>query len=166
MTAAPAFAGALSCACMALLSAWLARLILGPSAIAPAAVALVGAGIVLVLPRVGFAAVACALAAAAALRGHSGEAVIVVAGALIPMAVLPCRGVGWPLAAGAPALGAAGLAGAWPALAAGSRTACQRAALGAAGWTWLLLATPLSATRLYLKIPGGSPPRSVWSSSP
>src|SRR5437764_13138152 len=159
-------ARALSCACMALLSAWLARLILGPSAIAPAAVALVGAGIVLVLPRVGFAAVACALAAAAALRGHSGEAVIVVAGALIPMAVLPCRGVGWPLAAGAPALGAAGLAGAWPALAAGSRTACQRAALGAAGWTWLLLATPLSATRLYLKIPGGSPPRSVWSSSP
>jgi hypothetical protein len=157
---------ALACACMALLSAWLTRVIMGPSAIAPAAVALGGAGIVLVLPRVGFAAVGCALAAAAALKGHSGDAVIVVAGALIPMAVMPRRGVAWPLAAGAPALGVAGLAGAWPALAAGARTASQRAALGAAGWTWLLLATPLSGTPLYLEIPGGSPPRSVWSSSP
>jgi eukaryotic-like serine/threonine-protein kinase len=156
---------ALACACMALLSAWLARRILGPPAIAPAAVALLGAGIVLLLPRVGFVAVACVLAGAAALRGHSGEAVIVVVGALITMAALPRRGVAWPLAAGAPALGAAGLAGAWPAFAAGGRTAWQRGALGAAGWIWLLLATPLSGAPLYLKPPTGLPPRGVWSAS-
>jgi hypothetical protein len=156
---------AIACACTALLAAWLARRILGPPSIAPAAVALLSAGIVLVLPRLGFAAVASALAGVAALRGHSGEAVIVAVGALVPMLGLARSGVLWPVGAGAPALGAIGLAGAWPAFAAGARSAWQRAALGLAGWVWLLLATPLTGSALYLSAPAGLPPHDVWSSS-
>ncbi len=156
---------AIACACMALLAAWLARRILGPPSIAPAAVALLAAGIVLVLPRLGFIAVASALATVAALRGHSGEAVIVLAGAVIPLSVLLRTGVVWPLAAGAPALGAVGLAGAWPAFAAAARSPWQRAALGLTGWIWVLLATPLSGSDLYLPAPPGLPPHSIWTSS-
>src|SRR5205085_12012551 len=91
---------AVACACMALLAAWLARRILGPPSIAPAVVALLAAGMVLVLPRLGFVAVVSALATAAAVRGHSGEAVIVLVGAVVPMSVLLRNGVAWPLAAG------------------------------------------------------------------
>ena len=156
---------AIACACMALLAAWLARRILGPPSVAPAVVALLAAGFVLVLPRLGFVAVISALATAAALRGHAGEAVIILVGAVVPMSVLLCKGVAWPLAAGAPALGAVGLAGAWPAFAACARSAWQRAALGLAGWVWLLLATPLSGAALYLPAPAGLPQHSVWSSS-
>lgn len=156
---------AIGCACMALLAAWLARRVLGPPSIAPAAVALVSAGVVLVLPRLGFAAVASALAGAAAVRGHSGEALLVLVGAAVPISTLIRTGVLWPVAAGAPALGAVGLAGAWPALAAGARSAWQRAALGLGGWLWLLLATPLSGSALYLPAPNGLPPHNVWSSS-
>ncbi len=115
---------AIACACMALLAAWLARRMLGPSSVAPAAVAVLAAGIVLVVPRLGFLAVAAGLATTGALRGHSGEAVLVLAGTLVPVAVLVRSGVAWPLAAGAPALGAVGLAGAWPAFAAGGRGCC------------------------------------------
>jgi eukaryotic-like serine/threonine-protein kinase len=156
---------AIACACMALLAAWLARRILGPPSIAPAAVALLAAGVVLVLPRLGFAAVASGLAGVAAVRGHSGEAVLVLVGAVVPIPILIRKGVLWPVAAGAPALGAIGLAGAWPAFAAGARSAWQRAALGLAGWVWLLLATPLSGSGLYLPTPTGLPPHNVWSSS-
>jgi serine/threonine protein kinase len=156
---------AVACACMALLAAWLARRTLGPPSIAPAAVAAVAAGVVLVLPRLGFAALASALAGVAAARGHSGEAVLVLVGAVVPISVLIRSGVLWPVAAGAPALGAVGLAGAWPAVAAGARSAWQRAALGLAGWVWLLLASPLSGSPLYLSAPSGLPPHTIWSSS-
>jgi hypothetical protein len=156
---------AIACACMALLAAWLARRILGPPSLAPAAVALLGAGIILVLPRLGFLAVASVLATAAALRGHSGEAVMVLVGAAVPMSVLFRSGVAWPLGAGAPALGAIGLAGAWPAFAAGAGSAWQRGALGLTGWVWLLLATPLSGSALYLPPPPGLPAHNMWSSS-
>lgn len=156
---------AIACACAALLAAWLARRILGAPSIAPAVVALLAAGLVLVLPRLGFAAVVSGLATAAASRGHSGDAVIVLAGAVVPMLLLLRSGVTWPLAAGAPALAAVGVAGAWPAFAACARSAWQRAALGLVGWVWLLLATPLSGSALYVAPPPGLPPHSVWSSS-
>jgi hypothetical protein len=150
---------------MALLAAWLTRRIIGPPSIAPAAAALVAAAVVLVLPRLGFVAVTSALAAAAVLRGHSGEALIVVVGALVPIISLPRAGVAWPLAVGAPALGGLGLAGAWPAFAGKAGSAWRRAALGLTGWIWLLLATPLSGSALYLPAVARLPPHSVWSPS-
>ena len=54
------------------------------------------------------------------------------------------RGLTWSLPAVAPALGLAGLAGAYPALAGRVAGPFARAALGAAGLWWLLLAEPLS----------------------
>jgi hypothetical protein len=156
---------ALACACMALLAAWLTREVIGSPSIAPAAVALIAAAFVLVLPRLGFIAVTSALAAAALLRGHSGEALIVVVGALIPIITQPRGGIAWPLPVGAPALGVLGLAGAWPAFAAKAASAWRRAALGLTGWIWLLLATPLSGSALYLHTPTGLPSHRVWSSS-
>jgi hypothetical protein len=58
------------------------------------------------------------------------------------------------------------LAGAWPALAARAPSAWQRAALGAAGWTWLQLATVLTGTTLYAGLPDATPPVGAWATSP
>jgi hypothetical protein len=118
-----------------------------------------------VLPRVGFGLIALALILAAGLGGHAGLALMLGLGALIPIALLPRSGSMWPLASGAPALAAIGLAGAWPALAARAGSCWRRAALGAAGWLWLALATALRGSPLYLSTPAGLPNRSVWGSS-
>jgi hypothetical protein len=72
----------------------------------------------------------------------------------------------WPLAAGAPLLGAIGLGGAWPAIAARAGSLRARAVLGLVGWLWLAVATRLTGASLYLVGPGGGPPLSAWSSSP
>jgi eukaryotic-like serine/threonine-protein kinase len=80
----------------------------------------------------------------------------------LPVALLPRRATLWPVGTGAPALGLlplAGLAGAWPALAGRAGTPWRRAALGAIGWGWLLLAAPLAHRTLYLA--NGAPP-SGW----
>jgi hypothetical protein len=70
---------------------------------------------------------------------------------LAPILALPTIPATWPLPALAPALGAVGLAGAWPALAANARTAHRRAALAATGWIWIQLMTPLAGKSLYTK---------------
>jgi hypothetical protein len=59
------------------------------------------------------------------------------------------------LPAAAPALGLATLAGAYPALAGRARGAYARAALGAAGLWWLLLAEPLLNTNVAFDTPPG-----------
>ena len=56
-------------------------------------------------------------------------------------------------------LGLAGLAGAYPALAGRAARWWQRAALGAAGLWWVLLAEPLLGERLYLAPPTPGAPR-------
>jgi eukaryotic-like serine/threonine-protein kinase len=65
----------------------------------------------------------------------------------------------------APALGLIGLAAAFPALAGQSARWRMRAALGALGYWWLVLAEPLAERRLWLGAHAGTPPRSVWESS-
>jgi serine/threonine protein kinase len=70
----------------------------------------------------------------------------------------------------APALGLAGLAGAYPALAGQAKRWRKRAALGALGFWWLTLAEPLVDThsptsRLWLGEPRGTPARAVWEGS-
>ena len=122
------------------------------------------AGDVLVAPLTG-AAVACVLVALfpragwliaaagciAALAGPWPEAAALVAcAAIVPPLLLRRRGLVWSLPAVAPALGLATLAGAYPAVAGRARGAYTRAALGAAGLWWLLLAEPLLDTNLAL----------------
>jgi eukaryotic-like serine/threonine-protein kinase len=88
-----------------------------------------------------------------------------VIGALVPVVAMPTTGIAWPLAAAAPALGALGLAGAWPAVAARAITAWRRAALGMTGWAWLTLAGPVAGTGLYLRAAPGTPAPAVWTGS-
>jgi hypothetical protein len=92
----------------------------------------------------------CALAAWA-----GGATALVIAMAALPTVVLLRRaGTLWSVPAGAPLLGMAGLAGAWPALAAQAARPWERAALGALGGWWLALAEVLTGDRLAL----GAPP--------
>jgi hypothetical protein len=98
--------------------------------------------LVALFPRVGWliAAAGCV----AALAGPWPEtAALVAAAAAVPPLLLRRDGLTWSLPAAAPALGLAGLAGAYPAVAGRVPSAWARAALGAAGLWWLLLAEPL-----------------------
>jgi hypothetical protein len=98
--------------------------------------------LVALFPRVGWliAAAGCV----AALAGPAPEiAALVAAAAVVPPLLLRRHGLTWSLPAAAPALGLAGLAGAYPAVAGRVRGVWARAALGAAGLWWLLLAEPL-----------------------
>jgi hypothetical protein len=65
----------------------------------------------------------------------------------------------------APALGLAGLAGAFPALAGQRSSWFARAGVAALGFWWLALAESLLRRRLWLGPPVGLPPRAAWESS-
>ena len=94
-----------------------------------------------------------------------GAALLLFAAAA-PLVLLPRRsGLGWLTAALAPALGALGLAAAFPALAGQRARLAERAALGALGYWWLILAEPLLGRRLWLGLPAGTPARAVWEGS-
>jgi hypothetical protein len=75
-----------------------------------------------------------------------------VAAALVPVPLLLRRATpaAWSLPAAAPLLGLATAAGAFPATAARLAHPLERAALGALGAWWLLLAEPLLHRRLFL----------------
>jgi hypothetical protein len=79
------------------------------------------------------------MAGALALHSQPGAAVLVLAGALVPVLLTPRDGPTWPLAAGAPALAALGLATAWPALVGFAGTARRRVVVAAVGWLWVAL---------------------------
>jgi hypothetical protein len=94
---------------------------------------------VALLPRIGW--LAGAIAAIALLAPDHAHAAGLVAAAVAPVPILlRRRGGAWSVPALAPALGAIGLAVAFPALAGRARTWLARAALGALGAWWLLLA--------------------------
>jgi serine/threonine protein kinase len=122
----------------------------------------------LTLPRVVW--LVCALAAIVwqIWVGRPGSALLLLAAA-VPLAFLPRRsGPGWLMAALAPVLGLAGLAGAFPALAGQRARFRERAALAALGYWWLTLAEPLLDRRLWLGSPagvGGIPNHAVWEGS-
>jgi hypothetical protein len=121
---------------------------------------------VAVLPRMGWLAFAVLTTGWLAGRGAPGAALVVALAAIVPVVLLVRHPARWPLAAVAPALGLAGLAGAWPAIAGRAPSAWQRAGLAATGWIWLVLATPLAGVAPYVQ--GGSAvvSRSLWLSSP
>jgi hypothetical protein len=122
--------------------------------VSPAIGAAAAALAVLVLPRAGWIAMVIALAA-----WSGGATALVLAAGAMPTVVLLRRSGGlWSLPAGASLLGVAGLAGAWPALAAQAPRPWHRAALGALGCWWLALAELVSGDRLAL----GAPPDATF----
>jgi hypothetical protein len=166
----PGLARGLAAGAAAAMTAWLVSTALagagGP--VSPALGAVLAGGAVLVLPRLGWVAVIALLCGTAIAQGHTGAALVLLIGLLLPVFLLPARPTLWPLAAGAPALGLlgwGGVAGAWPALAGRARTPWRRAVLGALGWTWLLLAAPIAGTALYQPLPAPALPASQWTSS-
>ena len=105
-----------------------------PAAIAAGAVFVA----VAVLPRLAW--LAAAVAAVALIAADHGHLAGLLAAALVPVPVLLRRhGASWSVPAVAPALGALGVACAFPALAGRAGTWVARAALGALGAWWLVL---------------------------
>ncbi len=147
------------------LAAWLIGQEVVRSSLAAATVGLVVGIAVSALPRIGWIIAALAGSGVLALAGDTGAAMILAPALLIPVALLPLRPRRWPLAAVAPALGALGLAGAWPALAARAPSLWQRAVLGATGWVWLLLAAPFVGRPLYAGLPHSIPAPAIWTPS-
>ncbi|MFL5864337.1 MAG: protein kinase domain-containing protein [Solirubrobacteraceae bacterium] len=141
---------------------------LAPSPVPPAVAGLLAAVGVVLLPRLGWAALTIALAALATAQQRPGAAAAIVAGMLLPLVLNPARPTTWGLSAGAPALGLIGLAGVWPAVAARAAGPWTRAALGAVGWVWVLLGTAIAGKALYLPhVPGIplTPPPQNWTNS-
>lgn len=117
------------------------------------------------LPRLLWLGCVLAIALWQAAQGRLGVALLVVA-AGAPLLLLPRRaGPGWLVAALAPILGMAGLAGAFPALAGQRASWRARAALALLGFWWLALAEPLLARHLWLGPPAGLPPKAIWEAS-
>jgi hypothetical protein len=115
------------------------------------AIAAVGVAVVVaILPRLGWL-----LAAVAALVTLPDSAALIAAAVAVPPLLLWRRPLVWSVPAAAPLLGLAGVAGAYPAVAGQLRGPWTRAALGAAGLWWLLLAEPLLARDLALGTPPG-----------
>jgi serine/threonine protein kinase len=120
---------------------------------------------IVALPRLLWFACLLALAAWQAFAGRPGASLLMLA-AGAPLLALPRRsGPGWLAAALAPALGLAGLAGAFPALAGQRASWRARAALAALGFWWLALAESLLRRTLWLGPPRGLPSRVAWENS-
>jgi eukaryotic-like serine/threonine-protein kinase len=143
---AAVLAAALAAAALGLLGA-------APPPLAPAAGAAIAAGLVALLPRLGWGAVAVALVVW--LAGEDPGAAWIVAAAAVPVPLLLRRAAApaWSAPALAPLLGLASVALAFPVLAGRLSSAVHRAALGALGAWWLLLAEPLLHERLAVGAP-------------
>jgi hypothetical protein len=152
--AAGVAAGALTTAALA----WL-----GPAApFPPPAAGGVAALTVAVFPRVGWLALAAALAVWLADGQRAGVAALVAAAA-VPTALLLRRGGAlWSAPAVAPVLGIAGLAGAWPAFAGQVARPWHRLALGALGAWWLVLAEAIANDRLATGPPREATAGAAW----
>jgi hypothetical protein len=138
---------------------------LGPQPpLEPAAAVAIAAGAVLLLPRIGWLLGAAALLAW--LAAPAPGVALLVALAVVPIpALLARRATVWSLPALAPALGAIGLASAWPALAGQPARWQVRAALGALGGWWLALAELLTSDRLLFGPAREVLPRTAWEAS-
>jgi eukaryotic-like serine/threonine-protein kinase len=130
---------------------------------APLALGALAALAVAVAPRAGWAAAVLALAGWLGANGLPGTAAVVLLATLPTAVALRDSGASWSVPALAPALGTIGLAGAFVAAAGQAVTAWRRAALGALGAWWLLLAECWTGNRLLLGAPAPSAPS--WEGS-
>ena len=157
---------ALGATAAAIGAAWAAVHLLGPLPVAPPALAILTWLLVLTLPRIGWLASGAILVAAAAARQHPGGALVLLIALLLPVLLIPWRATSWPLAIAAPLLGTIGLAGAWPAIAGrASGFGWRRAALGAIGYVWVIVASLVLGTDLFVRRPPGSAAPAVWTAS-
>lgn len=134
-----------------------------PSPLLAGALAAVAIGL---LPRIGWIATALVLLSwLAGPAGVAGLALLVACGlAAIPL-LLPFGGRSWSVPFAAPLLGAAMLAGAYPAVAGQARTVWRRAALGALGFWVLAVAEPMLRTTLWFGRADGTRPPHAWKES-
>ncbi|MEA2207918.1 MAG: eukaryotic-like serine/threonine-protein kinase, partial [Solirubrobacteraceae bacterium] len=122
------------------------------------------------MPRLLWLALAVVLAVWQTTAGRAGVALVLLC-ALLPIVALPIgrrdrAGTGgWLVCALAPALGAIGLAAAFPAISGQAARWRMRAALGALGYWWLVLAEPLVGRRLWLGPAPSTPARAAWEGS-
>jgi hypothetical protein len=119
---------------------------------------------ILVLPRVAWLAVAAAVIGWLATEEAGTALVIGVAAAATPL-LLPRGGPLWSLPVVAPALGAIGLAPAYPAVAGFAPGMWRRAGLGAVGFLWLAAAEIVTDRALLYGPANGTQPRSSWDGS-
>jgi eukaryotic-like serine/threonine-protein kinase len=158
-------ARAVAGAAAAAIAAWMSAAVIQPTPAPPELMALLAGLLVALAPRLGWLLLVAASATLLAIGGVAGYALLLLLAGLIPLVLLPARGTSWPLAGVALLMGVLGAAGGWPALAARAGSAWRRAGLAIVGWMWLLVAGELRGGGLYVRIPAGTPPRSVWSSS-
>jgi hypothetical protein len=133
---------------------------LGPSAQVPWPAALAAIALVALLPRLGWLVVLAGtivalVAGPAAIASDTGvaaagsAALLLLAAAPVPF-LLARSPRSWSVPVLAPLLGAVGAAAAYPALAGRGTRVLERAALGALGAWWLLLAEPLANRTMLL----------------
>jgi serine/threonine protein kinase len=139
---------------------------LGPApSVDPVLAGATAALVIALLPRVGWLVAAAFVVTWLAGAGQGGLALLVaLAVAAIPFG-LPRSPWLWSLPALAPALGAIGLAGAFPALAGQARTVARRALLGALGYWCLALAETATGTRLLFGPAPAASPGGTWRGS-
>jgi hypothetical protein len=124
----------------------------------PLAAAALSAAATALLPRLGWLATSIALTTWLAASGQDGPALLVATAAIPIPLLLPLRGTWWSAPAIAVAAGIAGLGGIWPAVAGQARGLLTRAALGATGWWWIVLAESVRHERLLSGPPAAARP--------
>jgi eukaryotic-like serine/threonine-protein kinase len=141
----------------------------GPPPAEPLLAGALAAGVVGLLPRLGwFATAAVLLGWLAGDAGGTAEpgTALVLAAALAPIPLLlPFCGRAWSVPFAAPLMGVAMLAGAYPALAGQARTLWRRAALGALGFWTLVLAEPVARETLFYGQVAGTARAGSWEDS-
>jgi hypothetical protein len=157
---------ALGAFCAALTTWWLCVHLLAPAPIAPTVAALIAAGVVLVVPRLGTTLGGLALIVLAADQGHPGGGLLVALVLALTAATMPAHGRGWTLPCGAILLGTISLAGIWPAvLGRSGLRSRERAAIAAAGYVWLAAATAFTGRTLYASVHPSFPLAAAWTGS-
>jgi hypothetical protein len=124
-----------------------------PPPVPPLAAGGFAATAVAVMPRGAWLTLATTLGVWLVTAQSAGLALLVAAAALPTALLLRRGGALWSAPVLAPALGIAGLAGAWPALAGQAARPWHRAALGALGGWWVGVAEALTGDRLALGPP-------------
>ncbi|MDX6725200.1 MAG: eukaryotic-like serine/threonine-protein kinase [Baekduia sp.] len=124
--------------------------------VAPLTGALGAAVAILALPRLAWIALAAAAVVWLAGPEPGRAAVLAAAAAPVPLLLRRAPSPSWSLPAVAPLLGLVGLAGAYPALAGRAGRPVARAAAGALGAWWLLLAESVLHRHLFLGAPAAA----------